>query len=469
MTISTGNKIALTAFLLILGIWAYVTCQIIGMFDQRSINDKQYHVDSLNIANELRQSSDDLTRMARTFVATGNETYKQYYFEIIAIRNGLSPRPNKYSSTYWYTSLTSDDEAAKTKLGKALPLQTLMREMGFTPNELMLLRQSKNRSDNLMKIEKQAFAAIQGRYDDGTGQFNINGAPDRDFAIKLLFSPQYNEAKISIMKPLQTFIEAVENRLIIESENFQNKQQQYLWYAITLLIISTLLALIAAIYVRNNIVLPILSLNHDAHIIAKGNYQLRSKVNIENEIGSLSKSLNKMAHQIEQDIDQLKRMAATDELVGISNRRAFIKSLALELERSHRYEVPLSLLMLDVDNFKLFNDTYGHCIGDNVLKTICKVSQLALRENDIMGRIGGEEFAFILPTTEIDSALIVAERIRIAVETSSIMVNDEKLKITVSIGASQLIKGDDVSIFLNRADVAMYKAKNNGRNQTYST
>lgn len=464
MTISTGNKINLLCFLLILGIWGYVVFQIMGTFEHKSIKDKKYHVRSLNIANELRQSSDDLTRMARTFVITGNEIYQQYYLEIIAIRNGVSPRPKNYPPTYWYTS---SDDAALVNLGKPVPLQRLMRDMGFTKNELLLLRQSQSRSDNLMMIEKQAFAAMNGLYADGMGKFTIKGEPDRAFAIELLFGLRYHEEKIAIMKPIQEFIEAVENRLILESDKFQTKQQQNLWYAISLLLISSILALVAAIYVRNNIVLPILSLNHDAHIIAKGNYQARSKVYVENEIGSLSKSLNKMANQIEQDIEKLKKMATTDELVGISNRRAFIKSLALEVERCHRYDEPLSLLMIDVDNFKLFNDTYGHCIGDKVLKIICRVSQLALRENDLMGRIGGEEFAFLLPASKIDAALIVAERIRAAVEESYLIVNAEKLKITVSIGATELIKDDDVSTLLNRADMAMYKSKENGRNQTY--
>ncbi|MBA6392166.1 sensor domain-containing diguanylate cyclase [Colwellia sp. BRX10-3] len=466
MTISTGNKIGLLGFLLILGIWAYVVCQIMGTFDQRSIKDKKYHVRSLNIANELRQSSDDLTRMARTFVVTGDEIYAQYYFEIIAIRNGISPRPKKYPPTYWYTDFASD-RSDLTSLGKSIPLQTLMREMGFTPSELLLLQQSQDRSDSLMKIEKQAFAVMKGLYADGEGKYTIKGQSDRELAIQLLFSPRYNEAKIEIMTPIQEFIEAVENRLIHESDVFQTKQQQYLWYAILLLLISTFLALIAAIYVRNKIVLPILLLNKEAHIITKGNYKARSKVDVKNEIGSLSQSLNEMANHIEQDIDKFKQLAATDELVGISNRRAFIKSLELELERAHRYQLPLSLLMLDVDNFKVFNDTYGHCIGDEVLKTICKVSQLALRENDLMGRIGGEEFAFVLPASNIDSALIVAERIRAAVDSSSLIVGPNKVKITVSIGATQLTKTDDVRVFLNRADMAMYKAKENGRNQTY--
>ena len=465
MNISTGNKIGFLSALIILSSWGYVLFQITGVLKEQSIKNEDYHLRSLNIANELRQSSDDLTRMARTYALTGNEKYEQHYLDVIAIRNGKAPRPKKYPATYWYTSSASDKNDL-TNLGKPTALLTLMHEMGFTENEFLLLRKSQNLSDRLVWLEKQAFAAMKGFYDDGSGEFTIKGNPDRAFATKLLFSSQYNEEKIAIMKPVQKFLELVENRLIYESKELQIKQEQYFWYIIILIVISMLVVLIIAIYVRNKIVLPIYSLSHDANIIAKGNYQIRSKVGVENEIGSLSQSLNEMANCIELDINKFKKMATTDELTGITNRRAFMESLELEIVRSHRYKASLSLLMLDIDYFKKVNDTYSHLIGDEVLKLICQKSLLALRENDLMGRIGGEEFAFILPDSNIDSAMIVAERICAAVESATLIVDSKKVQVTVSIGATQLIKSDDITMFLYRADMAMYKSKENGRNQT---
>ena len=465
MNIATVNKFSFFGFIILLSLWCFVVFHIMNIQEKQSIKNEGYHLQSYNIANELRQSSDDLTRMARTYVSTDNIIYEQYYFEILAIRNGEAPRPKKYPPTYWYTSLTTNN-ASLNHLGKPIPLQTLMREMGFTEKEFSLLRKAQNRSDTLVHLERQAFAAMKGLFDDGNGNFTVKGKPDRTFASKLLFSPQYNEEKISIMEPIQEFLEAVEYRMASESEALQGRQTLYLWYAILLIIVSTLMALIIADYVRTKIISPVFSLKHDAHIIAEGNYKARCKVNVENEIGSLSQSLNEMAECIELDINKLQQMATTDELVGISNRRTFIKSLKLEVERSHRYEIPLSLLMMDVDNFKSFNDTYGHQIGDEVLKLICNVSQTALRDNDLMGRLGGEEFAFLFPATNIDSAIIVAERIRTAVEKSYLIYNSERLHITISIGATQLVKDDGIDEFQKRADMAMYKSKENGRNQT---
>jgi len=465
MNIATVNKYSFFGFIVLLGVWGYVVYHIMNIQGEQSIKSEGYHLQSYNIANELRQSSDDLTRMARTYVSTGNEIYKQYYFQILAIRNGDSPRPNKYPSTYWYTSLAAGDTALN-KLGLAIPLQTIMRNKGFTEQEFSLLRKSQNRSDKLVNMEKQAFSAMKGLYDDGNGNFIIKREADNNFARKLLFSPQYHEAKIAIMQPIQEFLEAVEYRITSESKALQGRQIKFLWYAILLVIISTLMALIIANYVRTKIVSPIFSLKNDAHIIATGNYQARSIVSVKNEIGSLSRSLNEMAECIELDIKKLQKLATTDDLVGISNRRAFIKSLELEIDRAHRYDSPLSLLMLDIDNFKLFNDMYGHLIGDEVLKLVCKVSQAELRDNDLMGRLGGEEFAIILPVTIIDSAIIVAERIRIAIENASLKYNSDKLKVTISIGATQLVKDDAINTFQKRVDMAMYKAKENGRNQT---
>jgi len=465
MNISTGNKFSLFGFIILLSCWGIVVLQIMDIQEEQSIKNEAYHLRSFNIANELRQSSDDLTRMARTYVSTGNPIYEQSYFEILAIRNGNAQRPKKYPSTYWYTSFATD-RTSSSNLDKPIPLQTLMREMGFREKEFLLLQASQNLSDKLVRLEMQAFAAMKGLFDDGNGNFTVKRKPDRAFAINLLFGSQYHKEKVIIMEPIEVFLEAVELRMASESNALQGRQTKYLWYAIFLVVISTLMALIIANYVRRQIVSPIFSLNHDARIIAEGNYQARCKVNVKNEIGSLGQSLNEMADCIELDINKLQQMATIDDLVGIWNRRAFMRSLELEVERAHRYGSPLSLLMMDVDNFKAFNDSYGHLVGDEILKLICNVSQTALRENDLMGRIGGEEFAFLLPATNIDSAIIVAERIRITAGKSSLIHGSEKLQITVSIGVTQLVINDVIDAFRKRADKAMYKSKENGRNQT---
>ncbi|MGB4498598.1 MAG: diguanylate cyclase [Methylococcaceae bacterium] len=164
---------------------------------------------------------------------------------------------------------------------------------------------------------------------------------------------------------------------------------------------------------------------------------------------------------------ELEKQAHTDYLTGISNRRHFMAQAELELNRSIRYDNPISVLMMDVDFFKKINDSYGHKVGDVVLKKLAIVSQKTLREIDQIGRLGGEEFAILLPETNATKAMEAAERLREAIEHTKIpLENGLPLHFTVSIGAASLSsKEDNVDVLLNLADQALYKAKETGRNK----
>lgn len=165
---------------------------------------------------------------------------------------------------------------------------------------------------------------------------------------------------------------------------------------------------------------------------------------------------------------ELKRLAATDPLTGINNRRHFLQHAQQELQRSERYGLPMALLMLDIDKFKNVNDTFGHATGDTVLKAVVEACSLNLRHVDIFGRLGGEEFATLLPQTDMDGALTMAERLRQAVEALEIPGNgdDTPIRVTISLGLSALRPGEDLDALMRRADAALYRAKNEGRNRT---
>lgn len=163
---------------------------------------------------------------------------------------------------------------------------------------------------------------------------------------------------------------------------------------------------------------------------------------------------------------QLEKLAMTDELTRLSNRRAFFIRGSEEIGRAKRYKQPLSLIMLDIDRFKLINDSFGHEYGDMALKCLAKILMLKVREVDFVGRLGGEEFAILLPNTDHQHALILAERLRAAIEQESCLDNETKLTFTASFGVAELSedtkKLDDL---LRNADTAMYQAKNEGKNQ----
>ncbi len=167
---------------------------------------------------------------------------------------------------------------------------------------------------------------------------------------------------------------------------------------------------------------------------------------------------------------KLVNQASTDNLTGISNRRFFDEVAKKEVARSRRYKTPLSGIMFDIDWFKKVNDTYGHLAGDIVLKHLAEVAKSKLREMDFIARVGGEEFAVLLPETDIDDAIKVAERIRQSVEKSEVIFSDQVIKITISIGVSKLLPEDGKSFLtlFQRADEALYRAKQKGRNQVES-
>lgn len=162
----------------------------------------------------------------------------------------------------------------------------------------------------------------------------------------------------------------------------------------------------------------------------------------------------------------LEKQAYTDYLTGLNNRRSFIEKTEIELYRKERYGRELSLIMFDIDYFKLINDKYGHNVGDLVLKEIANICRLVLREIDIIGRIGGEEFAILLPETGIKEAVMVAERLRIAIENAKVLAFDKEIKFAASFGVTVTNNSNKtINELLNQADTALYKAKNSGRNK----
>ncbi|MFO7088415.1 diguanylate cyclase response regulator [Arthrospira platensis PCC 7345] len=164
--------------------------------------------------------------------------------------------------------------------------------------------------------------------------------------------------------------------------------------------------------------------------------------------------------ELKQALVELEKLATTDALTGIANRRHLLVLGEREFQRTHRYNNPFSVLMIDIDHFKLINDNYGHNIGDKALKIMAAVTVNALRKVDIFGRFGGEEFVVFLPETKADEALVVAERIREAIATTPIYVDDQTIHITVSIGVT-IYNSSEISLdgLLMEADKALYDAK----------
>lgn len=164
-------------------------------------------------------------------------------------------------------------------------------------------------------------------------------------------------------------------------------------------------------------------------------------------------------------IRELEQQLKTDWLTGLKNRDHFITTARNELERHARYQQPVALLMVDIDHFKQINDTYGHLAGDEVLKAVSSVFVDMVRTSDCLARLGGEEFAVLMPQTALDAAMAAAERLRMAVAKVRCPLDEDVVAPTVSVGIAIAPDGNEtLSSLMRRSDLAMYDAKGRGRN-----
>jgi diguanylate cyclase (GGDEF)-like protein/PAS domain S-box-containing protein len=167
--------------------------------------------------------------------------------------------------------------------------------------------------------------------------------------------------------------------------------------------------------------------------------------------------------------NELRRLATTDSLTGAFNRRHFMESANSEIARSRRHQHALSVLMFDIDKFKSINDNYGHPVGDEAIRALARNLTEGGRNCDLVGRLGGEEFAMLLPETPLEQAIEVAERLRLAIMDIRIQAGDKIVSYTSSIGVAELAERDrNIEDMLSRADEALYEAKNSGRNRVVS-
>ena len=156
-----------------------------------------------------------------------------------------------------------------------------------------------------------------------------------------------------------------------------------------------------------------------------------------------------------------------DPLTGANNRAALDKTLQREVELAHRHQLPLSVVLIDLDKFKDINDGYGHSAGDYILKTLVTCIDETVRGSDMLFRYGGEEFVLILSGTDSEGAKRIAERLRCAIEAYPFVYDRQELAVTASFGVATLKNRDDAKRLFNKADAALYQAKDAGRNQVH--
>ncbi len=177
-------------------------------------------------------------------------------------------------------------------------------------------------------------------------------------------------------------------------------------------------------------------------------------------------SIKDISHD-KQAEEELIKLVTTDPLTRVSNRREFIAMAEREALRANRYNRPLSLAIFDIDSFKELNDNHGYAVGDKVLQRVATLCHNMLRSVDVFGRLGGEEFAALLPETDSEGAMVISERLRRAIEETSLNIDGRKLTFTMSAGVTTFRSGEtQIDIPLQRAESALVQAKGEGRNRT---
>jgi diguanylate cyclase (GGDEF)-like protein len=228
--------------------------------------------------------------------------------------------------------------------------------------------------------------------------------------------------------------------------------------------LATLIGLFAYLLARG-IISPLKRLTEAAGKVANGDLDVRIPVQRQDELGTATMVFNDMVDQLRQSRGRLEELSTMDSLTQLANRRHILEILTGHLDRFRRKGTPFSVLLADADHFKRINDDVGHMAGDQVLSELGAIFKRLLRTVDSAGRYGGEEFLIILEDTRGKEALQTAERIRAAVESTSVAVKESSLRFTVSIGVAEIQSGDAEDQLIMRADTALYQAKREGRNR----
>ena len=194
--------------------------------------------------------------------------------------------------------------------------------------------------------------------------------------------------------------------------------------------------------------------------------ELRARVHVGIRVATLQDTLAARVDELRAAHDHLAKMASTDALTGVYSRRWWFDLASNEFSRCRRYDRTFSLLVLDLDWFKVVNDTYGHDVGDTVLQQFAEMVRYQCRTSDIVGRLGGEEFAIILPETSVEAAKTIATRLTQACRELAVESASGTVRCSCSIGMTGVRRDDDsIEIVLRRADSALYEAKRSGRDR----
>lgn len=283
-----------------------VTLLVVNMYnallDFEQMADNRYK--AYQLADELRQSSDDLTRLGRTYAVTGNDKYEKMYMDVLAIRNGDKPRPEGYHKIYWDLVLNYGEKPKPD--GQREVLLDAMKAAGFSEKELNYLSEAQANSDGLVALEVEAMNAVKGKFKDSAGKYTIQGEPDLNKAVKLTHSDDYHRYKANIMKPVESFFTELENRTKQNVVQAHSAVESYVLWAMVMLVITVCFSVFGVYLVRRRIVKPIELLGRTFEEIGSSN-DLRKTVDESGatEIKAVANIVNRMLNSFKNTVTNI--------------------------------------------------------------------------------------------------------------------------------------------------------------------
>lgn len=299
---------------------------------------------SYQAADELRQSSDDLTRLGRTYVVTGNEDYEKMYMDILAIRNGDIPRPENYHTIYWDLVLNYGQKPKPD--GGRISLHTMMENLGFTETEFKLLEEAQNNSDALVNMEVKAMNAVKGLFPDANGNYSVRGTPDNQMAVELLHSKQYHQEKAKIMAPIDEFFNELEARTSAQFEAQAQQVKTVVLVGNISLIAVFLIAILGYVMVNRKVVKPIDTM---ANILQKvdddSDLTLRTDDTRKDELGIISTTINKVLASYANTVNKIDQVNRT--ISNISETMQDITRQNIDLAGQQSQEMELAATAME--------------------------------------------------------------------------------------------------------------------------
>lgn len=248
---------------------------------------------------------------------------------------------------------------------------------------------------------------------------------------------------------------------------FRFKARGFIYLAIFILTVYSVLIALLVYFHPDEINLRLELLLWVAFALTLGQFSFLADMvgNLRRNVSDKNQALARQNTELEAALQRINEMAIRDELTGVYNRRYLMERIAEETHRCMRSGSTFCICMVDIDLFKKINDTYGHLSGDDVLRNVASTASKALRQADFFGRFGGEEFAMVLTDTPVEGAMITAQRVREQIEKLAFPEINETLRVTISIGVAEHVRGSESAATLKRADEALYRAKEGGRNK----